>query len=88
MVDFIYFGIIDNFIMLLCAVYGFSLENKFKIFKAGTGALYGAGIGNALSDFAGGIAASDLTLAIGTATGCLICLILVPVMLKLNKGAN
>ena len=86
MIDYIYFGIIDNFIMLLGAVYGFSLEEKVKFFKAGTGALYGAGIGNAVSDFAGGIGASNLELAIGTASGCLICLVLIPIMQKLQKA--
>ena len=85
MIDFINFGIIDNLIMLIGAIYGFSLENKFKIFSNGSGALFGAGIGNAISDFAGGIAAKNLELAIGTAIGCLLCLFIVPLLLKLKS---
>lgn len=85
MIDFIYFGIIDNFVMLLGACFGVSVENYFKCFQRGTGALIGAGIGNALSDFLGGLGASNLPLAIGTATGCLIALAFIPVFQKFNK---
>ena len=53
--DYVIFGIVDNGIMLLGAFFGIGLEKYLpKRFQVGLGALIGAGIGNAVSDFMGG----------------------------------
>ena len=45
----------------------------------------GAGIGNAVSDFTGGLASGNIVLAIGTGLGCLIALVTIPLLYKLQK---
>jgi len=80
------FGIIDNGIMILGAVLGLSTERFLpKYFQKGWGAVAGAGIGNAFSDFAGGLGERNLELALGTFIGCAIALILIPIA-KFIKG--
>ena len=80
------FGIIDNGILLMGAVFGLSIE-KFlpKYFQKGWGAVLGAGVGNAISDFAGGIGERNLELAIGTFLGCMVALLLIPLLKKLKE---
>lgn len=85
---FIRYGNIDNFVMLLGAYYGLSIENKFKCFAKGTGVMYGAGIGNAFSDFLGGLGAGSMSLAVGTALGCLMALIFIPIFTYFKKTTN
>tara|TARA_R110000803_G_scaffold31254_3_gene69877 strand:+ start:142 stop:441 length:300 start_codon:yes stop_codon:yes gene_type:complete len=82
---FIRYGNIDNLVMLLGACYGLSIENKFKCFAKGTGVMYGAGIGNAFSDFLGGLGAGSMSLAVGTALGCLMALIFIPIFTHFKK---
>ena len=54
MIEYIIYGIVDNFIMILGSVSGHSFEKYLpKRFQTGFGAVYGAGFGNALSDFLG-----------------------------------
>lgn len=88
MIDFIIFGIIDNGVMLAGALLGVSIENKLpKSLQNGFyGVTIGAGIGNAFSDFLGGLGSLNLPLAIGTATGCLLALVLIPIYNSFRKA--
>ena len=84
MIDYIIFGIIDNAVMLTGAIYGVSLEKKLpkKLQTGFLGATIGAGLGNAFSDFLGGLGSGNIPLAIGTASGCLIALALIPIYMQ------
>ena len=79
MIDFIIFGIVDNAVMILGAMTGLSIEKYLpKMFQKGIGTVIGAGIGNAVSDFLGGASTASWDLAFGTAIGCLIGLVFIP----------
>jgi len=83
------FGVIDNGIMLAGAFFGLSIEKAIPLrLSRGTGAIIGAGIGNAVSDFCGGIGEGDPALAFGTFTGCVLALILIPVLSRLKQSAG
>ena len=64
-------------------MFGVSIEKKFtKRLRTGfLGATVGAGLGNAFSDFLGGLGATNIELAVGSGLGCLIALILIPLYL-------
>tara|TARA_B100000795_G_scaffold77715_1_gene55497 strand:- start:1201 stop:1488 length:288 start_codon:yes stop_codon:yes gene_type:complete len=84
--DFVIFGVVDNGVMLIGAFFGLGLEKYLPSkLQVGLGAVIGAGIGNAVSDFAGGLASGNLVLAIGTGIGCLIALVAIPLLHKLQK---
>jgi len=86
MIDYILFGIVDNGVMLLGALYGLHIEKYFpKTWQRGTGAVIGAGIGNACSDWAGGAVSANWALAFGTFFGCLIALLMVPGLLWIRR---
>ena len=87
MIDYIIFGIIDNAVMLTGAIFGYKIEKKFpkKLQTGFLGATIGAGLGNAFSDFLGGLGATNLSLAFGSAIGCLIALGIIPIYLKISK---
>jgi hypothetical protein len=53
--------------------------------QVGLGAIIGAGLGNTVSDFMGGAVSLNWALAFGTALGCLIALILIPVIHIIKK---
>jgi len=77
----LYFGLIDNGLMITGAIFGLSVERFLpKYFHKGWGAVVGAGIGNAFSDFAGGLGERNLELAFGTFLGCIIALVLIPIV--------
>ena len=80
MVEYIIFGIIDNAVMLSGAIFGISIEKKFpkKLQTGFLGATVGAGLGNTFSDFLGGIGATNMELAFGSAIGCLLALSIIP----------
>lgn len=52
------------------------------------GAVFGAGIGNAVSDFMGGAVTASWALAFGTGIGCLLALALVPALVWLKGVFN
>ena len=85
--EYIIFGIVDNAVMLAGALFGVSLEKKLpkKLQSGFLGATLGAGIGNAFSDFLGGLGATNLELAFGSAVGCLLALIIIPIYLTINN---
>tara|TARA_B100000029_G_C17480281_1_gene925300 strand:+ start:871 stop:1155 length:285 start_codon:yes stop_codon:yes gene_type:complete len=86
MINFIIYGIVDNGIMILGAMTGLSLEKYLpKKLKRGLGAVIGAGLGNACSDFLGGMSTLSYSLAIGTCLGCLIGLIFIPLLVMVGK---
>ena len=80
------FGIIDNGILIIGAVFGLSIE-KFlpKYFHYGWGAIIGAGVGNAISDFCGGVGENNIEFAFGAFLGCIVALILIPVIKLFKK---
>ena len=79
----IIFGIIDNMVMLSGAFFGLEIERFFpKRLKSGSGAIFGAGIGNAVSDFLGGIGERNIELAFGTFIGCILALLIIPIINK------
>jgi len=89
MMEYIIFGFIDNSVMLCGALFGISIERKFskKLQTGFLGATLGAGLGNTFSDFLGGLGATNLDLAFGSAIGCIIALILIPLYLTFKmKG--
>ena len=88
--DYILFGIVDNAVMIFGAFTGYEVEKILpKRFKLGSlMPIVGAGIGNATSDFMGGIASWNLELAFGTAIGCIIGLAFIPLFNKYYKITN
>ena len=84
MLDFISFGITDNAVMIIGAFTGYEVE-KYLPERLRLGTLMpivGAGLGNTVSDFMGGVMAANTSLAVGTAIGCLIGLAVIPVLAK------
>ncbi len=94
------FGLIDNGILVAGAILGFSIEDfinsylekllankNYKLItrvKGLSGALLGAGIGNAISDFFGGWCVS-WQMAFGTFIGCMLIVILaLPIIFKIE----
>ena len=87
MLDFVVFGFIDNAVMLAGALAGISVEKKLpkKLQTGFLGATIGAGLGNTFSDFLGGLGATNLDLAVGSALGSLLALFIIPFYVKLQK---
>ena len=87
--DYVIFGIVDNGVMLLGAFFGIGLEKYLpRRFQVGLGAIIGAGIGNAVSDFMGGAVSLNWPLALGTGLGCVMALILIPLFYKFQKRSK
>ena len=86
MFEYLVFGIVDNAVMILGAMTGYEVE-KFlpKQFQKGLGVVFGAGIGNAVSDFMGGAGTGSWDLAFGTALGCIIGLVFIPLFVMIGK---
>ncbi len=87
--DYFIFGIIDNFIMIVGAFTGVSVERFLPdSLQRGLGGILGAGIGNTLSDFLGGVGAGNMELAIFTGLGCIVGLIFIPIFYILLKNKS
>jgi len=88
-IDYVIFGIVDNGVMLLGAFFGIGLEKYLpRRLQVGLGAIIGAGIGNAVSDFMGGAVSLNWPLAFGTGLGCVMALILIPLFYKFQKRSK
>ena len=86
MIEYIIFGIIDNLVMIIGAMTGYEVEKYLPSrFQKGLGAVIGAGIGNATSDWLGGVGAGNFLMANGTALGCMLALLFIPVILFLQR---
>ena len=90
LIDFIIFGIVDNAVMIIGAFTGLEVEKYLpERFRLGhLMAIVGAGLGNTFSDFLGGVVALNPSLAIGSAIGCLIGLVLIPIFNIYYKKAR
>jgi len=86
-IDYIVFGIVDNFVVIFGGVLGISIELMLpKRFKMGLLLpVIACGISNAISDFMGGISSGNFELALGTFTGCLLAFIFLPAMLFIKR---
>mgnify|MGYP004451072939 FL=1 len=84
LLDGIIFGLIDNFVLIIGGFTGLEVERWLPFRTVGVGAVLGAGVGNAVSDFLGGLPL-DLAFAIGTFLGCLAGLVFIPVWLVAGK---
>jgi len=87
-IDYIVFGIVDNFIVILGGVLGISIEHLLpKRFKMGLLLpVIACGVSNAISDFMGGISSGNAQLAFGTFVGCIIAFVFLPIMLLIKKN--
>ena len=82
--DGIIFGLIDNGILAFTTLVGIDIDKYFK----GTGvhgAIYGALIGNSVSDFIGAIVDFPVEVAINITLGCLAIIPLVWLYLFVKK---
>ena len=93
MIDFIIFGFMDNFILILGMYYSFLsietyLERKFNINSKNNAlmvACIGAGFGNTFSDATGCAVTLNVEMMIYTVIGCLLGMLIIPIMEKLRK---
>ena len=85
--DYIVFGIVDNFIVILGGVLGISIEAMLpKKFKMGLLLpVIACGVSNAVSDCMGGLASGNWRLALGTGLGCLVAFVFLPIMLLIKR---
>jgi len=85
-IEYIIFGIIDNLVMIIGAMTGYEVERYLpKALQKGLGAVIGAGLGNATSDWLGGFVAGNLGMANGTALGCIIGLLFIPIIVLISN---
>ena len=83
--DGIVFGLIDNGILAFVTLLGIDIDKYFK--GSGIhGAIYGALIGNSLSDFVGAVVDFPIETAINITLGCLSVIPLVWFILLFKKG--
>lgn len=78
------FGIVDNGVLALCSLWGIDIDQKLSG-KGVNGALYGALLGNALSDFIGGVMDFSLLVSFNIAVGCLIVIPVVNIWLRFQQ---
>ncbi len=80
------FGVVDNGILAVITIFGIDLEKRFFGGSGVMGGLFGALIGNAISDLvAAVIDPSAKYLAIGVFAGCMYVTVIVYIYLKLSK---
>jgi hypothetical protein len=75
------FGLTDNGLLIFGAATGIGIERYFKKGSGVVGSLWGAGVGNTFSDFLGSVLDPTMHHMIGgIVLGCLIPLLLIPVL--------
>ena len=80
------FGIVDNGILAVVTIFGIDLEKKFFGGSGVIGGLFGALIGNAISDLlAAVIDPSARHLAIGVFVGCMYVTVIVFLYIRISK---
>ena len=80
------FGIVDNGILAVVTIFGIDLEKKFFGGSGVIGGLFGALIGNAISDLlAAVIDPSARHLAIGVFAGCMYVTVIVFLYIRISK---
>jgi len=80
------FGVVDNGILAVITIFGIDLEKRFFGGSGVMGGLFGALIGNAISDLlAAVIDPSARHLALGVFSGCMYVTVIVYIYLKLSK---
>ena len=80
------FGVVDNGILAVITIFGIDLEKRFFGGSGVIGGLFGALIGNAISDLlAAVIDPSARHLALGVFAGCMYVTVIVYIYLKLSK---
>jgi len=80
------FGVVDNGILAVMTIFGIDLEKRFFGGSGVIGGLFGALIGNAISDLlAAVIDPSARHLALGVFAGCMYVTVMVYIYLKLSK---
>ena len=80
------FGVVDNGILAVITIFGIDLEKRFFGGSGVMGGLFGALIGNAISDLlAAVIDPSARHLALGVFVGCMYVTVIVYIYLKLSK---
>ena len=92
MIDFIIFGFMDNFILILGMNYSFLsietyLERKFNINSKNNALMVAcicAGLGNTFSDATGFAVTLNFEIMFYTVIGCLLGMLIIPIMEKLR----
>ena len=84
LVDGIIFGLIDNIVLIGGAYTGLSVEDKMFKNSTGLGAIVGGGFGNAVSDCLAGLPMS-ITFGVATAIGCLVAMVIIPIIETYKK---
>ena len=92
MIDFIIFGFMDNFILILGMNYSFLsietyLERKFNINSKNNALMVAcicAGLGNTFSDATGFAVTLNFEIMFYTIIGCLLGMLIIPIMEKLR----
>ena len=95
LMEFIIFGFMDNFVLILGMYYSFLsienwLESKFKINVKSDPLVLAcgwAGFGNTFSDAMGFLVTLNIEWMMLTIAGCLIGMLIIPVMQKIKKGS-
>jgi hypothetical protein len=93
--EFIIFGFMDNFVLILGMYYSFLsienwLESKFKINVKSDPLVLAcvcAGFGNTFSDAMGFLVTLNIEWMVLTIAGCLIGMLIIPIMQKIKKGS-
>ena len=80
------FGLIDNGVLLAGAYTGFDLGERLGKGRGALGAIVGAGVGNTVSDALGACADPSMQhMILGIAVGCVLPLLLIPVIERLRR---
>ena len=86
--DGLLFGICDNGVLLICAYLGFDLDKKIGG-SGRLGGIIGAALGNTISDCCGALIDPTMQgMALGITLGCLLPMLLIPIIETLKNKKN